>query len=50
MNIDGYEKYVNFDFTESNLGASGKRGVAIYVKDGLHANEVTFQTPYNDHL
>ena len=34
LNIDGCEKYVNFNFTDSNLGASGKRGVAIYVKDG----------------
>ena len=50
LNIDGYEKYVNFKFTDSNLGASGKRGVAIYVKDGLQAEEVKFQTPYDDHL
>ena len=35
LSIDGYELYTNFKFTEENLGASGKRGVAIYVKNDL---------------
>ena len=50
ININGYEKYVNFNFTDTELGASGKRGVAIYVNDDLHADEVKFQTVYDDHL
>ena len=50
MNVSGYEKYVNFNFTDSDLGASGNRGVAIYVKDDLRADEVKLQTSYDDHL
>ena len=33
-----------------NLGASGITGVAIYVKEDLHVNEVTFDTDFMDHL
>lgn len=50
MNISGYTKYVNFKFTDTDLGASGKRGIAIYVKDDLEADVVRFQTIYEDHL
>ena len=50
LDIEGYEKHLNFNFADTNLGASGKRGVAIYVKDGLVADEIKFQTPYDDHI
>ena len=48
LNLPGYEVFVNFSSSEKNLGASGKRGVAIYVKDSLEAEEVKFQTVYAD--
>ena len=35
ITISGYELYTKFMFTELNLGASGKRGVAIYVKNSM---------------
>ena len=38
-NIDGYEHFPNINFTDSNLGASGIRGVIVYVKD-VRCNEV----------
>ena len=50
MNITGYDCYVNFNFTDSDLGASGKRGVAVYVKSDIQSDEVTFETPYEDHV
>ena len=43
LHIDGYEHVLNFDPDESNLGVSGKRGVAIYHKESLKANEVVFE-------
>jgi len=50
MNIPGYEKFVNFNFTDHDLGSSGKRGIAIYVKEELETDEVKLQTEYEDHL
>ena len=50
LNLPGYEVFVNFSSSEKNLGASGKRGVAIYVKDSLEAEEVKFQTVYADQI
>ena len=32
LKIDEYELYCNFEITMENLGASGIRGIAIYVK------------------
>ena len=40
LDIDGYTPYYNFDPNNSNLGTSGIRGVAIYVKETLNATEV----------
>lgn len=50
LHMKGYELYLNFDHTEANLGASGIRGVAIYVKEDLAQSEVNFRTEYSDHI
>ena len=50
LEIEGYDHYLNFEISNMNLGASGVRGVAIYVKEDLHVNEVTFDTDFMDHL
>ena len=50
MNITGYDCYLNFNFTENDLGTSGKRGVAIYVKSDIQSEEITFETPYDDQI
>ena len=50
ITMPGYEKFVNFSFSEQQLGASGRRGVAIYVKETLETEEVKFQTEYADHI
>ena len=39
-----YNIYVNVDLSRPNLGASGQRGVCIYVKEHLSSHEVTLQT------
>ena len=50
LNMPGYECYVNFKFTERDLGASGKRGVAIYVKSDIQSDEINLGTPYDDQI
>lgn len=50
LNINGFDKFTNFTFTEEFLGASGKRGVAIYVNDKLETEVVNLETSYDDHL
>ena len=50
LEIEGCDHYLNFEISNMNLGASGIRGVAIYVKEDLHVNEVTFDTDFMDHL
>ena len=42
MKIIGYDCHVNFNYTDNDLGASGKRGVAIYVKSDIQNEEITF--------
>ena len=46
MNI----RYLNFEISNTNLGASGIRGVAIYVEEDFDVSEVTFDTDVKDHL
>lgn len=43
LSVAGYSSYLNFDPSFSGLGASGTRGVAIYVKNTLHVLEASFQ-------
>ena len=51
LNIEGYKVYKNFQNVDLNLGASGMRGVAIYVKNNLRSNEVTPEiAQHNDQL
>ena len=42
--VPGYSLHTNFDPSLSNLGASGCRGVSIYLRDNLKATEVSFGT------
>ena len=48
-NIDGYEIYCNFDITMENLGASGIRGTAIYVKSGIVSYEVKIENTQHEY-
>ena len=50
VNIQGYNFHLNFDLSDRNLGGSGIRGVAIYVKDDLITDEIAFTTVYKDHV
>ena len=50
LSIKGYDTYVNFNPDEENLGASGIRGVAIYVKCNLLAKELELNTLFSDQL
>ena len=50
IKITGYEHYCNFNFSDVNLGASGIRGVIIYVKDTLKCDEIRFESKYDDHV
>ena len=43
LKIDGYKVYKNFKNDEYDLGASGMRGVALYVKNDLQSNEITHE-------
>ena len=50
INIPGYDLYTNFDFTEENLGASGKRGVAVYVKVDIKSEKIVLSNDYDDQM
>ena len=50
LDIAGYELYVNFKKSDCNLGASGIRGVAIFVRENRSAKEVTINTDFRDHV
>lgn len=40
--IPGYSCYLNFDCSAPNLGASGIRGICIYIQEKLKGTQVTF--------
>ena len=42
MDIEGYKCFLNFNPNDSKLGASDIRGVAVYYKETVTANEVEF--------
>ena len=48
--IDGYTLFTNFNPAGSHLGASGQRGIAIYVADKMHASVATFDCPFQEQL
>ena len=51
LKIDEYELYCNFEITMENLGASGIRGTAIYVKSGIVSYEVKIEnTQHKDQV
>ena len=50
MKINGYKVYINFEYTDDNLGTSGKGGVAIYVKDNLNCTEIHLETVHGYHV
>ena len=50
LNVDGFQKFTNFSFTEENLGASGRRGVVIYVNDKLETEIINIDTNHEDNL
>ena len=50
IKIAGYEHFPNFNFTDSNLGSSGIRGVVIYVKEVLRSKEVKLSNKYEDQM
>ena len=50
LDIDGYKCLLNFNPNETNLGASGLRGVAVYSKKTLHVVEVDIPIDgFHDH-
>ena len=42
-----FQLYTNFNFDTENLGSSGMRGVAIYVKEDLNSQQVICKSQYN---
>ena len=50
LNVDGFEKFTNFAFSEENLGSSGKRGVAIFVNDKLETEIINMESDHDDNL
>ena len=50
LHIQGYNMFTNFTFNENNPGAKGIRGIAIYVKDCIQANEIFLTAPTIEHL
>ena len=50
LSIKGYDTYVNFNPDEENLGSSGIRGVAIYVKCNLVARKLKLNNLFSDQL
>ena len=50
LSIKGYDIYVNFNPDEENLGASGIRRVAIYVKRNLVARKLKLNNLFSDQL
>ena len=50
IKIQGYQEFVNFERSALNLGESGIRGVAIYVREDIKCSEVKLSTNYDDQL
>ena len=50
VDINGYQVFKNFNYDDENLGASGIRGVAIYVKENITCEEIKLQSPFRDHV
>ena len=50
LTVPGYVPYINFNCSDQNLGASGKRGVAIYVRANIPSNEIRLKTAHEDQI
>ena len=50
LSLPGYAMYSNFDLSHRGLGASGSRGICIYVAERLKVSEVTFSSPFHEQL
>ena len=50
VKLKGCDIYTNFNYTDGNLGTSGNRGVAIYVKDNIKCDEVKLKNEYADQV
>ena len=50
LDIEGYTHYFNFDIESENLGASGIRGTAIYVKSKIPSVEIKMDVAHKDHV
>ena len=50
VKLKGYDVYTNFNYTDGNLGTSGIRGVAIYVKENIKCDEINSKNEYADQV
>jgi len=50
LQLPDFQLYTNFNFDTENLGSSGIRGVAIYVKEDLNSQQVICKSQYNDQI
>ena len=50
ITLNGYVRHTNFEISDSNLGASGIRGTAIFVKDELKSRKVKMRNEFDDHV
>ena len=50
ITLNGYVRHTNFEISDSNLGASGIRGTAIFVKEELKGRKVTIMNEFDDHV
>ena len=50
VELKGHDVYTNFNFTDCNIGASGIRGTAIYVRVDIKSTEVKIKSGFRDHI
>ena len=50
ITLNGYVRHTNFEISDSNLGASGSRETAIFVKDELQSRKVKMTNDIDDHV
>ena len=49
--VPGYSLFTSFNMESHNLGASGQRGICVYVKDCFRASVISFSEPLHiEHL
>ena len=50
ITLNGYVRHTNFEISDSNLGASGIWGTAIFVTDELKSRKVKMMNEFDDHV